>query len=86
MSKSKLPSKSRVFYLHFNRIAMQRGDPKVWSIRTSRGCYHAAEVQCTVPVETVFKADARSNPRAFLRGVGVVRISPRGYRISIGGG
>lgn len=59
----------RVFYLHFNRIAMQRGDPKVWSIRTSRGCFHAERVMVQTHVETVYKPRARQ-PRAFFRGRG----------------
>lgn len=57
------------FYLHFNRIAMQRGDPNVWSIRTSKGCFHAKNVVIQVPLETVFRENG-PNPRAFLKGRG----------------
>lgn len=64
-------NRPRVFYLHFNRIAMQRGDPKVWSVRTSRGCYHAEQVICTAPIETVFKPKSQQ-PRAFFKGMGFV--------------
>lgn len=62
--------KLKTFYLHFNRIAMQRGDPKVWSIRTSKGCFHAEKVVVEVPLETVFKPEKKQNPRAFFKGVG----------------
>lgn len=60
----------KTFYLHFNRIAVQRGDPKVWSIRTSKACFHASKVVVEVPLETVFKPDKKQNPKAFLKGVG----------------
>lgn len=60
----------KVFYLHFNRIAMQRKDPKVWSIRTSKGCFHAEKIVCKVPLETIYKPDSKSNPRAFFKGFG----------------
>jgi hypothetical protein len=60
----------RVFYIHFNRIAMQRGDKRVWSIRTSKGCLHAERVICLVPLETVYKATQKNNPRAFFKGRG----------------
>ena len=62
--------KPKVFYLHFNRIAMQRHDPKVWSLRTSKACYHAASVIVDTPLVTVFKPDQKSNPRAFFKGFG----------------
>lgn len=59
----------RVFYLHFNKVAMQRGDPKVWSIQTTKGCFHAAKVVIEVPLESVFKKNG-PQPRAKFRGVG----------------
>lgn len=49
---------------------MQRGDPKVWSIRTSKGCFHAEKLKVEVPLETVFRPESRNNPRAFFKGVG----------------
>jgi len=60
-----------VFYLHFNRIAMQRKDPKVWSIQTSKGCFHAEHVICAVPLKTVNRPLKRTNPRYFLKGQGM---------------
>jgi hypothetical protein len=59
----------RVFYLHFNKNAERQGDPKVWSIRTSSGCYHTTRVVVEVPVETIHK-DHGPSPRAFLKGKG----------------
>lgn len=64
--------KLRKFKLHFNRIAMQRGDRKVWSIRLSDRCLHAEHIVVDVPLKTVYKATAQQ-PRAFFVGEG------RGY-------
>jgi hypothetical protein len=60
-----------VFRVHFNRVAMQRGDPAVWSVRTSKGCYHAPEIEIQVPCTTVYKPEG-SQPRAFFKGRGRV--------------
>lgn len=57
------------FYLHFNRNAVKQGDPKVWSIRTSKGCFHASQVIVNVPVKTIYKTKG-PQPRAFLKGKG----------------
>lgn len=59
-----------MFHLHFNKIAMQRGDPNVWSIRTSKGCFHAKQVVIQVPVQTNYVPTRKNNPRAFLTGIG----------------
>jgi len=48
---------------------MQRKDPRVWSIQTSKGCFHAKKVKVEVPLETVFKEGGRQ-PRAKLKGYG----------------
>jgi glycine/D-amino acid oxidase-like deaminating enzyme len=66
--KVKIP-RPKVFYLHFNRIAMQRKDPRVWSVRTSKGCFHAERVVVAVPVASTFRAESRQ-PRAFFKGMG----------------
>jgi len=55
------------FKLHFNRINMQRGNPNVWTVCTSRHCTQVKEVRVWVPVETVFKKDG-PQPRAYLTG------------------
>lgn len=58
-----------VFYLHYNKNAARQGDAKVWSIKTSKGCFHASRVVLEVPVETVVKSSGHQ-PRAFLKGHG----------------
>lgn len=65
--------KPRVIRVHFNRIAMQRGNPRVWSIQMSDRCLHAREVWMVVPMRTEFKPDKRTNPRAFFTCRGYVR-------------
>lgn len=55
------------FRLHFNRINMQRGNPNVWTVHNSRGCFQAQKVVVMVPVESVFKKDGRQ-PRAYFSG------------------
>ncbi len=59
------------FRLHFNRINMQRGNPNVWTIHNSRGCFQTHKVIVHVPLETIFKKDARQ-PRAYFSGYGTI--------------
>ena len=62
------------FRLHFNRVNMQRGNPNIWTVHTSKACYQAQRVVCNVDLETVFKPDG-PQPRAYLSGRGHVRVS-----------
>lgn len=61
--------------LHFNRVNMQRGNKKVWTVHTSKGCYQAKEVVIMHHGEqilgTVFKPDGKQ-PRAYLEGYGKI--------------
>lgn len=59
------------FRAHFSRVNMQRGDPNVWTVYTSRGCFHGEKIVLEVPVETVFKPNG-AQPRAYFTGRGVV--------------
>jgi hypothetical protein len=59
------------FRLHFNRINMQRGLPGVWTIHYRGQCVAAKEVVLNVPVNTVFRPQARQ-PRAWFEGQGVL--------------
>jgi glycine/D-amino acid oxidase-like deaminating enzyme len=59
-----------VFHVHFNRIAMQRKDPKVWTIRTSKGCFHAEQVLIQAEVQSNYVPERKHNPRAFFSGRG----------------
>lgn len=49
--------------LHFNRRSK---DGLVWSIRTSKVCYHASKVYLRVKSTTEFKPDNDRNPKAFI--------------------
>jgi len=65
------------FRLHFNRINMQRGNPNVWTVHTSRGYFQGVHIDCIVPIWTVFKKNG-SQPRAYLQGYGHVRVTKEG--------
>jgi len=64
-----MKNKRLKFRLHFNRINMQRGNPNVWTVHNCRGCFQTHKVILRVPVETIFKKDARQ-PRAYFSGYG----------------
>jgi hypothetical protein len=65
------------FKIHFNRINMQRGNPKVWTVHNSRGCFQGEKVVLEVPVETVFKPNGKQ-PRAYFIGRGIVSVDQGG--------
>ncbi len=67
--------KPRVFWLHFNRLNVRRGDPDVWTVHRSDRCMQVKKIVVQVPVETVYKGAQAPQPRAFFRGKGVVRIA-----------
>lgn len=62
-----------IFRAHFNRINMQRGNPNVWTVHNSQGCFQVQEIECYVHTRTVFKKDGRQ-PRAYFTGKGTVSI------------
>jgi hypothetical protein len=66
-------NKPQVFRVHFNRIAMQRRDPLVWSVQLSDRCLHGSKVVMVGRIQTEFKPERRTNPRAFVSGRGYVR-------------
>lgn len=65
--------KLRKFKLHFNRINMQRGNPNVWTVHTSKVCIQVEQVKCYVPLETIFKKDG-PQPRAYLSGLAEIHV------------
>lgn len=64
---------ARVFKLHFNRLGQKRGSPDVWTVQLTGRCLHAKKIHVAVPLETVFKGHLAPQPRAFLRGRGIVK-------------
>lgn len=62
---------SRRFRFHFNRINMQRGDPRVWTVHTRGQCIQTEKIDCHVRVESQFKL-AGPQPRATFVGKGRV--------------
>ena len=71
---SKSTNRPRVFWLHFNRFGAKRAAKDVWTVHLSDRCIPARKVEVKVPVETVYKGDEAPQPRAFLRGRGVVKV------------
>lgn len=69
-------NKPRAFRVHFNRINMQRGNPKVWTVHTSKGCVQTKEVCCWAPMMSVYKGTNARQPRAFMEGRGIIRVFP----------
>ena len=66
---------TRKIKLHFNRVAMQRRKPEVWSAHTSAACNGASEVLIRVGDKvigrTVFNPDGQQ-PRAYVEFFGNV--------------
>ena len=60
------------FRLHFNRINMQRGNPNVWTVHNSHGCFQAKEIEVLVPIKTIFNPQGKQ-PRAYFSGYGFIR-------------
>lgn len=60
-------TKSYRFFAHFNRIAMQRGSPKVWTVHFRGQCIPAEHVVFMTPVTTQYRPHG-PQPRATLRG------------------
>lgn len=72
--------------LHFNRIAMQRRDPRVWSAHTHKACNQSTEVLIQyagkVIGKTIFKPDA-SQPRAYVEFTGRVEMDVQGNTVIV---
>lgn len=72
-------NKPRAFRLHVHYLT----EPKrrVWAVQTAGQYLIARDVDVQVPVMTVFRGPESRQPKAFLRGKGVVR--KQGARIVI---
>lgn len=73
--------KPYVIYLHFNKQGVDRDRP--WTVHYKGKCVPASWVDIKVPSCTIFKPDRKSNPRAFIRCVGKVRITSRNNNVVI---
>lgn len=67
-------SSPRTFWLHFNRINVQRGEPDIWTVHLSDQCIQTKKVICTTPIETVYRGQKAQQPRAYFKGVGIVDV------------
>lgn len=64
--------RSRIVKIHIDHLANPDGD--VWAVRFGRTYFTATEVHISVPMVTVFKGIDAPQPKAYFRGVGVVRM------------
>lgn len=64
--------------LHFNRVNMQRKDPRIWSAHTSRACNPSENVVVmrdgVIVARTIFQPEKKDNPRAWIELYGDVTI------------
>jgi hypothetical protein len=60
-------TKSWAFFVHFNRVNMQRGDPRVWTIHFRGTCYQVEDFSTFVPMHSSYRPDGQQ-PRATMRG------------------
>jgi hypothetical protein len=63
--------KPRVFWLHVHHFDAARG--RVWAVQTGGKYLTAAQIDVRVPLATVFRGRRARQPRAYLRGRGVIR-------------
>lgn len=63
-------SEPRVFRLHIDAFDAPRG--RVWAVQTGGRYLTARRVVCRVPTESIFRGRGARQPRAYLRGRGVV--------------
>lgn len=66
--------KPRIFHLHFNRLNAKKNDGDIWTVHLSDRCIQCKSVDVLVPVSTVWKGQTAPQPRAYLRGKGIVRV------------
>lgn len=73
-TESRMERRKRlVFWLHFNRFGARKGSSDTWTVKSGGKNQHARKVICDVPLETIYKGDSAPQPRAYLKGRGVVR-------------
>lgn len=50
-----------------------QSDGQVWAVREGNQWHRAREIRSTIPLTTVYRGPDAPQPKAYLRGVGVVR-------------
>lgn len=64
-----------VVIIHFNKRGSGSGLP--WTVHVRGQCIPASKVYILVPSETIYKPEKKSNPRAWIRCKGQVKMLPR---------
>jgi hypothetical protein len=75
-----MPQQTFVFKLHFNRINMQRGDPRVWTVRFRGVCHQCIGVSLLIPAITTYDPAGRQ-PRALVRGYARKVVITQGWAV-----
>lgn len=57
---------------------MQRGNPNVWTVHTSDRCIQTRNVHVKVPLDAIYKGPEARQPRAFMKGKGVITVGRNG--------
>ncbi len=70
--------KGKVVLVHFRKAGAPKGFP--WTVHYAGQCIPATTVKFEVPCVTVFKPEKKTNPRAWMRAIGVVTIDGRTYK------
>ena len=69
--------KPKSFWLHFNRLNAKRTD-SIWTVHLSDRCIQCKSVDVRVPIHTVYKGAMARQPRAYLKGRGIVEVKVGG--------
>lgn len=71
--------KPSVVIVHFRKAGVKNDRP--WTVHVRGSCIPAASVTFEVPSFTVFKPEKKTNPRAWIRAVGLVRVDAQGNAV-----
>lgn len=66
--------KPRTFWLHFNRINVMRWNDDIWTVHLSDRCIQTKKVVVRVPLETIYKGHTARQPRAYMKGKGIIEV------------
>ena len=69
-------TKPKVFWLHINALWDPDGD--IWAVKWKNKYIYCKHVYVYVDVKTVFRGLSFKQPKAFLKGIGVVRKNKTG--------
>lgn len=60
--------------VHVNKHIIEKGGDNIWSLITSKACYHVKHVNFGVPLQTEYRKNSKRNPKVFLVAQGNITI------------